>query len=148
MGAFADQLTDWGKKTEDRMTAIYRRSFVLLGDEMATTKRDGGRVPFKDGHLARSLLASTEGMPKTSTTPTAGSNIGVVAATLKLGQPAWIGYTMIYARRQNYGFFGADKLGRVFNQQGSYFVEGAIEKWPQIVAQAAKEVQGAVEGRQ
>ncbi|WP_289241854.1 hypothetical protein [Delftia sp.] len=37
--------------------------------------------------------------------------------------------------------FGADKLGRVFNQQGSYFLEYAIEKWPQIVAQAAKEME-------
>lgn len=141
MGAFADQLSEWGKQTEARMTAIYRRSFVLLGDEMAKTKDDGGRVPFKDGHLARSLLASTEGMPKTAPAPFAGSNVGVVAATLRLDQTAWIGYQAIYARRQNYGYVGADKLGRVFNQQGSYFLEYAIEKWPQIVAQAAKEME-------
>ena len=48
----------------------------------------------------------------------------------------WLGYQAIYARRQNYGSVGADKLGRGFNQAGSYFVEGAIEKGPQIVAQA------------
>ncbi|MPS98606.1 MAG: hypothetical protein E2581_08910 [Pseudomonas sp.] len=148
MGAFADQLSAWGKQTEARMEAIYRRSVKLLADEMATTKPQGGRVPFETGNLARSLVASTQGMPKTSTTPTAGATVGVVIATLKLNQPIWLGYQAIYARRMNYGFVGADKLGRVFNQQGSYFVEGAIEKWPQIVAQAAKEIQGAVEGRQ
>ncbi len=148
MGAFADQLTEWGKQTEARMEAIYRRSVKLLADEMATTKPQGGRVPFESGNLARSLVASTQGMPKTSTTPTAGATVGVVIATLKLNQPIWLGYQAIYARRQNYGFVGADVLGRVFNQAGSHFLEGAIDAWPQIVAQAAKEIQGTVEGRQ
>lgn len=141
MGAFADQLSAWGKQTEARMEAIYRRSVKLLADEMATTKPQGGRVPFESGNLARSLVASTQGMPKTATGPFSGSNVGVVAATLQLDQPAWIGYQAIYARRMNYGYVGADKLGRVFNQQGSYFLEYAIEKWPQIVAQAAKEME-------
>lgn len=148
MGAFADQLSAWGKQTEARMEAIYRRSVRLLADEMSRTKEQGGRVPVLTTYLSKSLAASTEGMPKTSTTKTAGQDVGVVIATLKLNQTIWLGYTAIYARRQNYGFVGADKLGRVFNQQGSYFVEGAIEKWPQFVAQAAKEIQGAVEGRQ
>ena len=141
MGAFSDQLNGFSKGSVERLTAIYRRSFVLLGDEMAKTKPDGGRVPFKDGHLARSIQASTEAMPKTAPAPFPGSNVGVVAATLRLDQTAWIGYQAIYARRQNYGYVGADKLGRVFNQQGSYFLEYAIEKWPQIVAQAAKEME-------
>lgn len=141
MGAFADQLSAWGKQTEARMEAIYRRSVKLLADEMATTKPQGGRVPFESGNLARSLVASTQGMPKTATGPFSGSNVGVVAATLQLDQPAWIGYQAIYARRMNYGYVGADKLGRVFNQQGNYFLEYAIEKWPQIVAQAAKEME-------
>ncbi|WP_156136084.1 hypothetical protein [Delftia sp. ZNC0008] len=130
------------------MTAVYRRSFELLGEEMARSKNEGGRVPYKTGNLSRSILASTQGMPKTAIGPFSGSNVGVVAATLRLDQPAWIGYQAIYARRMNYGFVGADKLGRVFNQAGSHFLEGAIDAWPQIVAQAAKEIQGAVEGRQ
>lgn len=148
MGAFADQLTEWGKQTEASMEAIYRRSVKLLADDMTRTKAQGGRVPVLTTALSKSLVASTQGMPKTSTTPTAGATVGVVIATLKLNQPIWLGYQAIYARRQNYGFVGADKLGRVFNQAGSHFLEGAIDAWPQIVAQAAKEIQGTVEGRQ
>jgi hypothetical protein len=129
MGAFADQLTEWGRQTEARMEAIYRRSVKLLADEMTRTKAQGGRLPVLTTALSKSLVASTQGMPKTSTTPTAGTTVGVVIATLKLNQPIWLGYQAIYARRQNYGFVGADKLGRVFNQQGSYFLEYAIEKW-------------------
>ncbi|MDL5036846.1 hypothetical protein QRD40_10860 [Comamonas sp. Y6] len=147
MGAFADQLSAWGKQTEARMEAIYRRSVKLLADEMATTKPQGGRVPFESGNLARSLVASTQGMPKTSTAPTAGATVGVVIATLKLEQPVWLGYQAIYARRQNYGFVGADKLGRVFNQQGAHFVEYAIEMWPIIVKLAAEDTQARAEGK-
>jgi hypothetical protein len=148
MAAFAEMIGKWASETEARTQAVYRRSVELLAEEMAKTKPQGGRVPFESGNLARSLVASTQGMPKTSTTPTAGATVGVVIATLKLDQPIWLGYQAIYARRQNYGFVGADKLGRVFNQAGSHFLEGAIDAWPQIVAQAAKEIQGAVEGRQ
>ncbi|MBU4609136.1 hypothetical protein IMZ29_00775 [Achromobacter sp. GG226] len=141
--SFGDQVSAWARESVERLTAVRRRSIEMLGDEMATTKPQGGRVPFQSGNLARSLLASTEGMPKTSENPTAGSNVGVVTATLDLSQPIWIGYQAIYARRMNYGYVGADALGRVFNQSGHYFVEGAIESWLQIVAQAAQEVQSA-----
>jgi hypothetical protein len=148
MAAFADMIGKWAAETEARTQAVYRRSVELLAEEMSKSKREGGRVPYKDGNLARSLLASTQAMPKTATGPFSGSNVGVVIATLKLNQPIWLGYQAIYARRQNYGFVGADVLGRVFNQAGSHFLEGAIDAWPQIVAQAAKEIQGTVEGRQ
>lgn len=147
MASFAQQIGEWASKTEARTQAVYRRSVELLAEEMAKTKQQGGRVPFQSGNLARSLLASTEGMPKISSTPTAGGNAGLVIATLRLDQTVWLGYQSIYARRQNYGFVGADVLGRVFNQQGSYFLEGAIAAWPQIVDQAARETQDAVEAR-
>jgi hypothetical protein len=86
-------------------------------------------------------------MPSTSQSPSAGGNVGAVTATLPLTQPVWLGYQAAYARRQNYGFVGADALGRVYNQPGSYFVEGAIANWQQIVARAARELQNAVESR-
>ena len=147
MGAFADQLTEWAKKTEARTEAVYRRSIELLADEMMTTKPQGGRVPELTTNLSKSLLASTQAMPTTAEGPFSGSDVGAVVATLKLSQPIWLGYQAVYARRQNYGFVGADKLGRVFNQQGSYFVEYAIEMWPTIVQLAAEEIQTKVEAR-
>lgn len=147
MGAFADHLTAWTKETEARTEAVYRRSIEILADEMRTSKEKGGRVPYDDGNLARSLLASTQAMPTTAEGPFSGSDVGAVVATLKLTQPVWLGYQAVYARRQNYGFVGADKLGRVFNQPGSYFVEYAIEMWPTIVKLAAEDTQARVEAR-
>ena len=141
MGAFSDQLSAWAKATEKRAEAVYRRSVELLAEEMTRTKANGGRVPVDTGNLYRSLLASTAGMPKTAEGPFPGFDIGAVTATLKLNQPVWIGYQAKYSRRINSGFVGADKLGRVYNQAGNYFVEGAIAAWPQLVAQAAKEVE-------
>ena len=147
MGAFADALNDFAKETPERMTAVYRRSVEMLAEEMTRTKANGGRVPVDTGALYRSLLASKDDMPKVSNTIPAGNNVGIVTATLAMGQPVWLGYTMAYARRQNSGFVGADSLGRVYNVPGNYFVEYAIAKWPQIVAAAAKEVQAGVEGK-
>lgn len=142
MTDFSAQVDAWVNKTKERQTAVYRRSVELLAEEMTTTKPQGGRVPFLTGNLARSLLASTSEMPKMAEGPYSGSNVGLVTATLKLDQPIWLGYQAKYARRMNYGFVGADSLGRVYNQSGNYFVEGAIANWQQIVNKAISEVKG------
>lgn len=140
MANFSSIIKDWTKKTQEKQTAVYRRSVELLGEEMTNTKPNGGNVPFLTGALARSLLASTQGMPKNSDKIPAGSNVGLVASGLNLNQTVWLGYQAKYARRQNYGYVGADSLGRVYNQQGSYFVEKAIAKWPQLVKKAVDEI--------
>ena len=138
--SFSGDVTQWVKMTKADADAVYGRAVEKIGEEMTKTRPQGGRVPFLTGNLVRSLLASTDAMPKTSDTPSVGSNIGIVAAKLKIGQPVWLGYQAIYARRQNYGFIGGDRLGRVYNQQGAYFIEGAIAEWPRIVEESIKEV--------
>ena len=144
--SFSAAIGQWASQSKERIQAVHRRSVELLAEEMVNTKPNGGRLPFLTGNLARSLVASTEGMPKTSETPTEGGNVGAVTATLDLGQSVWLGYQAIYARRQNYGFVGADVLGRVFNQPGSYFVEGAIANWQQIVDKAVAEIKASAGG--
>lgn len=145
--SFAAQVGAWASKSEAKLTATRRRAIELLADEMALTQPVGGRVPFETGALARSLLASTSGMPKTSESLKAGGNVGAVVAMLPLNKAIWLGYQSVYARRQNYGYVGADVLGRVYNQQGSYFVEYAIAMWPTIVELAAEDLQTKVEAR-
>jgi len=140
--SFASTINKWASESEERITAVRRRSVELLGDEMTRTRPQGGRVPFKTGNLARSILASTTGMPTTAEGPYPGSNLGLVAATLRNDQPLWIGYQAAYARRMNFGFVGADSIGRVYNQQGNHFVEGAVAEWPNIVARAVAELRG------
>lgn len=144
--SFSAQVGAWASQTQARITAVRRRAIEMLAEEMARTRPQGGRVPFVTGNLARSLLASTAGMPRTSMTLSVGSNVGVVTATLAPDQVIWLGYQAIYARRVNYGYIGADALGRVYNQAGAHFVEGAIAQWQEIVARAAREIQASGSG--
>lgn len=145
--SFSAAVGKWATQTPQRIAAVRRRSIELLADEMTRTKPQGGRVPVDTGNLSRSLVASTESMPKTSEPPTQGFNVGAVTALLRNDQPLWLGYTAVYARRMNYGMVGSDKLGRVYNQSGNYFVEGAIAEWPNIVRKAAREIKQAVTTR-
>lgn len=138
--SFSASVGQWASESPQRIEAVYRRSVELLSEEMTRTRGNGGRMPFKTGNLARSLLASTEAMPKTSEVLSAGSNVGVVTATLRLDQVIFLGFQAAYARRREFGFVGADSLGRVYNEAGAHFVTGAIAEWPQIVAQAVQEV--------
>ncbi len=140
MASFTETIDAWVSQTQERIDAVHARSFELLGEELAKTKGEGGRLPFLTGNLARSLLASKSGMPNTTDGPYAGSNIGLVAATLKADETVFVGYQAKYSFRQNYGYVGADKAGRVYNQQGHYFVESAVAQWPKIVAQAVSEI--------
>jgi len=139
--SFSQQIGKWAAATPQRIKATRDRAVGLLGDEMTKTVNDGGLVPFKDGHLARSLVASNVAMPSVSNDIPSGFTLGTTAIRTPLDAPIWLGYTMIYARRMNYGFVGQDALGRSYNQQGNYFVEGAIKQWPQLVEKAAKEIQ-------
>lgn len=147
-GKFGAQVGAWARKTEARMLAVWRRSVELVGEALTNTKPNGGKVPFLTGNLARSLLASTSGMPSVSDVQSIGQPIGIITASLGIKQKIWLGYQAEYARRVNNGFIGADSLGRVFNQDGAYFVEDVVARWQSIVDQAANELQAAVESRQ
>lgn len=143
MTSFAETIGKWASQTPERVEAVYKRSLEKLAMEMTRTRAEGGTVPVDTGNLYRSLVASTGGMPKTSAQPSAGSNVNSVITTLRPNQPVWFGYTAAYARRMNFGFVGADSLGRAYNQQGNHFVERAIALWPEIVSGAVLEVRNA-----
>lgn len=143
MASFAEAVGAWASATERRLSAVHKKAIEKLAMEMTRTRAEGGNVPVVTGNLYRSLLASTTGMPKTAEGPFAGSNVPSVIASLKLNDTVWLGYQAKYARRVNFGFVGADALGRVYNQQGAHFVERAIAMWPQIVRKAVEEVKNA-----
>ena len=143
MASFAEAGGAWASATERRLSAVHKEAIEKLAMEMTRTRAEGGNVPVVTGNLYRSLLASTAGMPKTAEGPFAGSNVPSVIATLRMTDTVWLGYQAKYARRVNFGFVGADALGRVYNQQGAHFVERAIAMWPQIVREAVEEVKNA-----
>lgn len=143
MASFAEAVGAWASATERRLSAVHKKAIEKLAMEMTRTRAEGGNVPVDTGNLYRSLLASTTAMPKTAEAPFAGDNVASVVATLKLNDPIWLGFQARYARRVNFGFVGADSLGRVYNQQGAHFVERAIAMWQQIVREAVEEVKNA-----
>src|SRR5690606_1551318 len=140
MASFAESVGSWASATEKRLSAVHKRAIEKLALEMTRTRAEGGNVPVDTGNLYRSLLASTTAMPKTAEGPFPGSNVASVVATLRLNDTIWLGFQASYARRINFGFVGADALGRVYNQPGNHFVERAIAMWPQIVSEAVEEV--------
>ena len=143
MASFSEAVGSWASATERRLSAVHKKAIEKLAMEMTRTRAEGGNVPVDTGNLYRSLLASTTAMPKTAEGPFPGSNVASVIATLRLNDTIWLGYQAKYAKRQNFGFVGADALGLVYNQPGNHFVERAIAMWPQIVREAVEEVKNA-----
>lgn len=133
----------WVEKSKDRVDAVYRISAQKVADRMTKTVHNGGRLPHKTGNLMRSFLASTSAMPTVSNSTFQGSDVGLVIAQIDITQVLYMGFQANYARRMNYGFKGADSLGRVYNQAGFHFVEDAQNMWPTFVKQAIREVAGA-----
>ena len=139
---FADFVDQWTRQTEARMLAVFKRAVELLADELALSRPNGGRVPYKTGNLARSLLAQIGAMPSQGGAGEkyAGSDVGAIVAGAVLGDAISLGYQANYARRMNYGFVGTDSLGRLYNQTGAGFVEYAASIWPILVGLAAEEI--------
>lgn len=141
--SFAKSIGAWASATEKRIDAVHKGSLEKLATEMTRTVAEGGSVPLDTGNLYRSLMADNNSMPKTTDELSTGSNATAVIAKTRIDQPIWFGYQAAYARRQNFGFIGADALGRVYNQNGHHFVERAIAMWPQIVSETVQELKDA-----
>ena len=131
----------WAAGSDTLLTALLRNSVQGLAKAAAQTIPNGGRVPVKTGNLARSVVVSLTPpvVDAKGVTHTVGQNVSLALASLKPGEPIWIGWQARYSRRLNYGFVGTDSLGRSYNQSGYGFAEAAAAQWPQIVrAEAAK----------
>jgi hypothetical protein len=134
----------WAQDQQDNLLRVFQQACILLARELTRTRDDGGTVPKVTGNLFRSLLAQIGSQVSISdATDFAGTDVGATVAQAILGDTVYLGYQANYARRQNYGFVGADALGRVYNQTGANFVERAVLMWPQLVDQAVKDVRGA-----
>lgn len=130
----------WAGKSQTFLTAWLRNSVQALAGEAATTIPNGGRVPVKTGNLARSVVVDTKEPQIIEGLATGDYSLGV--AQIKPGDMVYIGWQAVYARRLNFGFVGADSLGRVYNQSGFGFAEAAAAKWPTIVAAEAAKLRG------
>lgn len=150
--AFSTEIDAWVAETKARREAVFRKSSERLAEAM----KDPANIPIKTGFLRRSLKASTAAMPQIDpdarpapggTYADDGSAIAVVIANAGIDDTIYLGFTAAYAARQNYGFTGTDSLGRQFNQAGRGFVDLAVQRWPQIVGEAAEELKARVGAR-
>lgn len=130
----------WAGNTGALLTALLRNSVQALAKEASTTIPNGGRVPVKTGNLARSVVVDTTPPKIIEGLATGDYSLGI--ANIKPGDTIYIGWQAVYARRMNYGFVGADSLGRVYNQAGFGFAEATAAKWPSILAAEAQKLGG------
>lgn len=130
----------WADSKEKLLTALLRNSVQALAKEASTTIPNGGRVPVLTGNLGRSVVVDNK--PPTVIEGLATGDYSLGIAAIVPGETVYIGWQAKYARRQNYGFVGADSLGRVYNQAGYGFAEAAAAKWPVIVKAEATKLGG------
>jgi hypothetical protein len=97
-------------------------------------------VPVKTGNLARSVVVDNR--PPQIVKGLAKGDYSLGIANIKPGDTIYLGWQAAYSRRLNYGFVGADSLGRVYNQSGYGFAEATAAKWPSIVARNAAKMGG------
>lgn len=130
----------WAGNTDTLLTALLRNSVQGLAKFASTTIPNGGRVPVVTGNLARSVVVDTKPPQIIDGLATGDYSLGI--ANIKPGDTVWIGWQAAYSKRVNYGFVGADSLGRVYNQSGAGFAEAAAAKWPSILAAEAQKLGG------
>lgn len=138
-GKAGKQVKAWTDKAKRRQEAIVRESASRVWEIASTPIAQGGRMPVDTGFLRGSARGSTDGMPSSS-----GAPPELIFATIRVGQTVWVGWTAVYALRQEYGFFGKDSLGREYSQHGKAFMRTAVQQWPQIVASVTAEVNARI----
>ena len=150
--SFHAQVSDWAGASKERLTAVFRDATQTVANEVRKPKAAGGNMPVDLGNLRRSLMASTAALPsvQTGNDQTFADNDGqitLVIAGAQLGQTIYLGFQAGYARRREYGFDGADSLGRYYSERGDGFVRLTAQRWPEIVAESARKIQRRTEAR-
>lgn len=133
---FSNAVNKWTKQTEERATEAFQIGsldfFIALRDN----------TPKDTGFLRSSLTAGIGGDVAAGPPAEYGSVANDSAALgvfsrLKLGDKVTMVYRATYAMRQNYGFVGADSLGRFYNQAGKFWVEAVSARYVSIMRAAA-----------
>lgn len=144
--SFSAQIEDWVRKSNDRMTAVFRTAAQDVANDVRKPKADGGHMPIDTGNLRRSFSVSTDAMPQTKEGEFSdqGAQITISIASAEIGDTLYMGFQAVYAARMEYGFDGTDSLGRTYKQPGNGFVRLTAQRWPEIVDQAAAKVKARV----
>lgn len=142
--SFSAQVKGWSEKAKRNARLVAMDAIQTTSNAM-TERVPGvtlgaafveGKVPVgKTSGLINSFGSGVGGYQ-------AGSPIEVALAGFDLGDSVTAGFSIEYAFRIEYGFTGPDKLGRVYNQPGRFFVRNAVQQWRANVAAAAAKFSG------
>jgi hypothetical protein len=140
-------INEWERLAIEQLQAVFRASVRDL--VYSTVVNTPVHTGFLRGNWQPGLNGPPPPKPDATKDPAGARAIATAAATikgLKLGDVFYFSNGARYARRVNYGFVGTDSLGRHYNQQGRFYLERSLAKWPAIVtanaAKLGKEVTG------
>lgn len=124
------QLDAWAAKAEGRTETVLRTAVSDMVEDMQETTSQGGRMRVDTGFLRNSINAGVGVVPSGPSDPRvdeqgASHNVFTVINAWDGKQPLYIGYSANYAaHRELY----------------DGFIEGAVQKWPEIVDDALTKV--------
>lgn len=139
---FLSSVNAWTKQTEERSEQAFQNGLLNFYDALSA------ETPVDTGNLRNSLIASVNGTASPSVTGPgnnssdstyrggAEQSIGNIMSA-KVGDRVSFIYLASYARRLNYGFTGADSLGRVYSQAGRFWIEAVGARYRSIMRAAA-----------
>jgi len=140
---FIAAVNKWTLETEERSLEAFQNGALDFYDALAKA------TPVDTGNLRNSLVASVNGQGAVATvtgpgntsqddTFRSGASQSIAAImSAKLGDRISFIYNATYARRLNYGFTGADSLGRFYNTPGRFWIETVGAKYRSIMRAAA-----------
>jgi hypothetical protein len=131
--SFSAQVDAWARKSEKRMTAIFREAAQLTFADAQLPVAKGGRMRVDTGFLRASFSASKSSIPSmTMSNPdrkkkyeASTSVVALVIAGAKIGDHIYAGWGANYAAAREYG--GPDA-----------FMRGAAERWQEFVRKATR----------
>jgi hypothetical protein len=133
---FLQAVNKWTKATKERSEEAFKIGVLDFFIHLRDT------TPIDTGFLRSSLTAGINGNVPSGPNAAYGSvyndqRVLSVIDQLKLGDKITLVYQATYARRLEYGFSGADSLGRFYNQPGRFWITAAGAKYASIMRAAA-----------
>lgn len=126
--SFSAAIDAWTRQVQGRATAVFRTAVQRTLEDAQTPVAQSGRMRVDTGFLRGSLAASPNGMPSGPSRPEEGigdpQDAYLVLTKIEAGDVIWAGWTAQYARPR---------------EAKDGFLEAAVQKWPQRVAQATGE---------
>ncbi len=147
--SFAADMAKWGASNKERVDALVRQSI----QEMCITVQNNSAPPtgpnvvtaFFINNWQPSIGAPPPMKPKQNDGTAGGqkdsdAELSLVIAGLEVGDVFYYANATVYGPRLNWGFTGADALGRNVHQKGLFFMEKSLAQWDQVVTRVAADL--------